>query len=357
MATINFATRQITAKVVYFGAPSAGTSTTVRWLHQALPNQDLSRLHSFGTEEDGEQVLYFEYVAGEAQPLGGMELRVQLYALPGGIEGPIHRGEILKGADMIVFVADARETTANVDALVGLEDTLAKGARQLDAVPVILQINHVDDEDARPREALEADLNPYGFPTVETVARSGRGIDEAHSLVVKGLVEDIRMGLAGDSSNVLLEALHDPDVERDDEVVQRHIAAIAQRRLQVEAERPDLQHLPSGEVIAVPYQPETLRGARPISVLDHTIDEDEVCISLALETAGGQAIRLEVRLENRPLSTGTAHTAGSSPSVRDYLDEGHLGARDLPPWLYGAIGVAGGTFLSVLLGYVAGLFD
>ncbi len=67
-------------------------------------------------------------------------------------------------------------------------------------MPVVLQINHIDDDNARPREDLEADLNPYGFPTAETVARSGRGIDEAHKLAVDRLVGDIRGGLAGASS-------------------------------------------------------------------------------------------------------------------------------------------------------------
>ncbi|MFT4625955.1 MAG: signal recognition particle receptor subunit beta [Myxococcota bacterium] len=355
MATINFATREIIAKVVYFGASRAGTTTAVRHLHQSLPSTP-SRLHTFGPSAS-EQILYFEYMPGELPRFGGFDVRVQVYALPGGVRRRIHREEVLGGTDAVVFVADARRsrTQANVDALVQLEDLLDALGVQLQRIPAVLVVNRVDHEDARSEVEVGLDLNTYNFPVLSTVAKDGRGVIDAQTAVMDRVSLQLRANLAGEASGVQLQAVHDADAERDDDVVQRHIAAIAQKSSEFEPVRPSFDDLPSGRIVTVPFRVAEIEGLRPIHLVDHRFEGEHLVLDLVFETSTGTTSRAEVVLDQRQRNRPEALTT----SVGHYLPDRNTAVdeRDLPGWAYGAIGILGGAIIGLLLGYVTGLIN
>ena len=382
MATINFATREISAKIVYIGATGAGCNTNVRRLYEHLEAKETSRLHKFGPDDTKERSWYFQYVPSGGPHVASFEMRYQVYSLPGGLELPAHREEVLGEVDALVFVADARadRAHANVDALLQLEQQLAGKGLELSAATVVLQVNHRDHENSLEVEAVASELNPFGFPVTEAVAIEGDGVVATHSEAVAALEARLRDHLGGNESQVTLTAVHEPKVPTDDDVVAGHVRAIEERsKAHATATIDDLterqiEHLPSGPEVEVPFQPREFVGSQPSRVLNVEVQRDEVHLDLVMERMGGGAARrLTVRLVNRPTDTPalartapvtTVEPAPEADRVFDYLPDAveltTPGPRpsdrdDLPPLAYGVIGVTGGVVIGALLSYLVGI--
>jgi signal recognition particle receptor subunit beta len=387
MATINFATREITSKIVYFGARGAGCNTNVSRLHALVSARRRGELHRVpGPDPEAEHAWSFHYLAQGPDPIEGFGLGWELWSLPGGIELAQRREDILRGADAVVFVADARpdRNEANVTSLLELEQMLGRLGQPLATATVVLQVNHTDAEGSRPLEDVTFDLNPYGFPVAVAVARDGSGLLETHDLMTRAVAERIADTLAGNPSPVLLSAFHDPDEDADH--VQRFLrdtqapALRAEESLPEQPEDPglsteELMALPEGPTVEVAFQPRDFLGSHPVRVLSAAVDHDRVWVDLVMERmSGGEARRLTVVLANRPTDTPPIQRAApASPvprpagdSVFDYLPEtGQMSRtqdsppapRDLPPVWYGVLGVGGGLLIGALSAVlVGGLF-
>ncbi|MCB9689685.1 MAG: GTPase domain-containing protein [Alphaproteobacteria bacterium] len=386
MATINFATREITAKIVYFGARGAGCNTNVARLHalvDARRRGELDRVTSSGGDGEGEHALSFDYLSPRAGPIEGFGMAWQVWSLPGGLDGEVRRDQILRGADAVVFVADARHdrNDANVDALLQLEEVLARMGQELSNTTVVLQVNHTDAEGARPQSDVIFDLNPYGFPVSEAVAADGAGIVETHTDVTEAVVGRIADVLSGQPSSVVLTAVHDPERNADTDL-RRHqeTSHPTPRRDDEPAEvaevwdEPEPYDLPEGPQIEVPFQPRDFAGYHPVQVLGAEVEGDRVWVELLMERmGGGEARRLSIALANRPTDTPPAaraspvtpepKAADEEPSVFHYLPESaeigpadEEGGTDLPGIWYGVLGVAGGLLIGILLSFLLGAF-
>src|SRR5690606_38274564 len=114
----------------------------------------------------------------------------------------------------------------NLESLLDLEGLLREDGVEMAAIPMVIQVNHTDDPNARPAEQVVFDLNPYGFPVIEAVASDALGVLEAHEQVASVTIHRIQDNLAGRDTAITLTALYDPRRESDDEVVSRHLAAI-----------------------------------------------------------------------------------------------------------------------------------
>jgi signal recognition particle receptor subunit beta len=389
MATINFATREITAKIVYFGASGAGSNTNVQRLYEVLDGDEKSKLHKFGPGDVVERSWYFDYVPGGQQEVNGFRLCYRIYSLPGGLQLEAHREEVIDESDALVFVSDARPTrnSTNLDSMLELETLLSATGLQLATLPVVLQVNHSDHADARPPEDVAYDLNPYGFPVVSSCARDGTGVLATHEEVTAVLVARIRDNLSGSDAAVSLTAVHQPERESDFEIIRKHIDAITAHspstppELVDDVTGPPLTDDPSllgGERIAVPFQHPAYVGCYPARVLAATVEGDTVRIDLAMQPMNPDEPprRLSVELENRPADTppllrrGPSEAQTAPPAegrVFDYLPESVAlekkidaldddGPRDLPGLWYGVLGTAGGVVIGGLLGYLFGLF-
>ncbi|MEQ1505140.1 MAG: hypothetical protein ABMB14_23095 [Myxococcota bacterium] len=326
MATINFATRELAAKIVYFGATSAGCNTNLERLHALIPGRSKSALHKFGPRESDERSMYFDYLSLDPAPIDGFAQVVRVYSLPGGIGLQAHRDEVMRAVDGIVFVADARgdRNAANVDALLGLETLLTALALDMSALPIVLQVNHTDSPEARPVADVVFDLNPFGFPAIPAIARQDHGVLETHGELLRGMTERIRNAVIGQTPGLRLTAIHDPVRRTDTDVIQAHVDTIQERAEitpqidDVAVELPDdvddAAGLPAGPTIEVPFQPRELVGSHPVRILAAEIDADHVRVELLMERMGGaESRRLTVLLANRPTDTLPKRAASAPP--------------------------------------------
>ena len=191
MVLFNYSTKELTAKVVYYGPGLCGKTTNLQWIHEKLPIKNKGKMLSLATEAD--RTLFFDFLPIELGSIRGMKTRIQLYTVPGQVFYNATRRMVLKGADCVVFVADSQEPMldANLDAVRNLRENLEANEIEADEIPTVLQYNKRDLPNALPIEILNEKLNPRGLPYFEAVAMKGIGVEEtlkgATTLVFRAL--------------------------------------------------------------------------------------------------------------------------------------------------------------------------
>src|SRR5688500_2003904 len=178
MVLFNYATREITAKVVYYGPGLCGKTTNLQFIYDMLPIGNKSKMLSLSTKTD--RTLFFDFLPLELGTIRGMRTKLQLYTVPGQVFYNSTRQLVLKGADGIVFVADSQASAleANLESWLNLEDNLRKQGIRMEETPVVLQYNKRDLPTALPVEELNAKLNPNKLPAFEAIATTGAGVEE-----------------------------------------------------------------------------------------------------------------------------------------------------------------------------------
>jgi signal recognition particle receptor subunit beta len=176
MVQINFATREVSCKIVYYGPGLCGKTTNLQQVHTKAPTELRGNLTSIATE--GDRTLFFDFMPMELGTVAGMRTKLQLYTVPGQVYYNATRKIVLEGVDGIVFVADSSPARrqANRDSWQNLKENLHEYGLDLRDVPVVLQFNKRDLPDALPTGELAADLNELGAPTFEAVAVTGDGV-------------------------------------------------------------------------------------------------------------------------------------------------------------------------------------
>ncbi len=191
MVLFNYSTKELTAKVVYYGPGLCGKTTNLQWIHEKLPIKNKGKMLSLATEAD--RTLFFDFLPIELGSIRGMKTRIQLYTVPGQVFYNATRRMVLKGADCVVFVADSQEPMldANLDAVQNLRENLEANEIDAEEIPTVLQYNKRDLPNALPIEILNEKLNPKGLPYFEAVAMKGIGVEEtlkgATTLVFRAL--------------------------------------------------------------------------------------------------------------------------------------------------------------------------
>jgi signal recognition particle receptor subunit beta len=191
MVLFNYSTKELTAKVVYYGPGLCGKTTNLQWIHEKLPIKNKGKMLSLATEAD--RTLFFDFLPIELGTIRGMKTRIQLYTVPGQVFYNATRRMVLKGADCVVFVADSQEPMldANLDALQNMKENLEANEIDAEEIPTVLQYNKRDLPNALPIEILNERLNPRGLPYYEAVAMRGIGVEEtlkgATTLVFRAL--------------------------------------------------------------------------------------------------------------------------------------------------------------------------
>jgi signal recognition particle receptor subunit beta len=191
MVLFNYSTKELTAKVVYYGPGLCGKTTNLQWIHEKLPIKNKGKMLSLATEAD--RTLFFDFLPIELGTIRGMKTRIQLYTVPGQVFYNATRRMVLKGADCVVFVADSQEPMldANLDALQNLKENLEANEIDAEEIPTVLQYNKRDLPNALPIEILNERMNPKGLPYYEAVAMKGIGVEEtlkgATTLVFRAL--------------------------------------------------------------------------------------------------------------------------------------------------------------------------
>ncbi len=212
MVLFNYSTKELTAKVVYYGAGLCGKTTNLQWIHEQLPIKNKGKMLSLATEAD--RTLFFDFLPIELGTIRGMKTRVQLYTVPGQVFYNATRRMVLKGADCVVFVADSQDAMldANADAMRNLRENLVANELDADNIPLVIQYNKRDLPNAAPIAELNRVLNARGVPFVEASARIGTGVEEtlkvATQLVFRLLAN--KYGNEGTASSRLSAATQRP---------------------------------------------------------------------------------------------------------------------------------------------------
>lgn len=191
MSFVNYAAREITLKIVYYGAGLSGKTTNVRQLHAGTAPERRGKMVELSTDE--ERTLMFDFAPLAIGEIHGYRLRTHVYSVPGQIFYQATRRLIVKGADAMVFVADSQSARmeANEIAVEHLEADLCEHFGDARSVPCVMQYNKRDVPEATPLAQLQRALNHHGWPEFEGVASLGIGVQTtaraAIKLAVRGL--------------------------------------------------------------------------------------------------------------------------------------------------------------------------
>lgn len=178
MASVNPLSRELVFKIVYYGPGLGGKTTTLEHLHRTAKPEHRGKLVSLATPVD--RTLYFDFLPVRLPPIRGMNVRLQLFTVPGQVYFNATRKLVLTGADGIVFVSDSQiaRADANLESLENLRENLAEQGRDLAEMPLIFQHNKRDLPDLLSIEQLDEMLNPFTAFSLATSARTGLGIYE-----------------------------------------------------------------------------------------------------------------------------------------------------------------------------------
>jgi len=194
MSFINYSSREINCKIVYYGPGLCGKTTNLQYIYQKTNPDAKGKLISLATET--ERTLFFDFLPLSLGEIRGFKTRFHLYTVPGQVFYDASRKLILKGVDGVVFVADSQieRMEANHESLQNLRDNLAEQGYDLDAIPFVMQYNIRDLPNASTPEQLRAELNPRGVPEFEAVAVSGKGVFDTLKATAKLVLTHLKRG-------------------------------------------------------------------------------------------------------------------------------------------------------------------
>jgi signal recognition particle receptor subunit beta len=160
MSMINYASREINCKIVFYGPGLGGKTTNLEHVYSKVQPDTRGKLISLATET--ERTLFFDFLPVDLGTIRGFKTRFHLYTVPGQVYYNASRKLILKGVDGIVFVADSQteRMEANMEAMQNLYDNMAEYSYDLTKMPFVVQYNKRDLPNAPPLRELQAALNP-----------------------------------------------------------------------------------------------------------------------------------------------------------------------------------------------------
>jgi signal recognition particle receptor subunit beta len=167
MSMINYAAREISCKIVYYGPGLGGKTTNLEHVYGRVQPNTRGKLISLATET--ERTLFFDFLPVDLGTIRGFKTRFHLYTVPGQVYYNASRKLILKSVDGIVFVADSQveRMEANQEAMQNLYENMQEYGYDLSTMPFVIQYNKRDLPNAAPLPDLQATLNP-GFEVFET---------------------------------------------------------------------------------------------------------------------------------------------------------------------------------------------
>ena len=191
MSMINYASREINCKIVYYGTGLGGKTTNLEYIYSRVNPDTKGKMISLATET--ERTLFFDFLPIDLGEVRGFKTRFHLYTVPGQVYYNASRRLILKGVDGIVFVADsqAARAEANIESMHNLYENLETYGYDLATLPFAIQYNKRDMTDILAPEELRAQINPMGVPDFEGIAIEGKGVFETLSCVSKLVVASL----------------------------------------------------------------------------------------------------------------------------------------------------------------------
>jgi len=197
MSFINYASREINCKIVYYGPGLCGKTTNLQHVYQQTAPEAKGKMISLATET--ERTLFFDFLPLALGEIRGFKTRFHLYTVPGQVFYDASRKLILKGVDGVVFVADSQEERldANIESMENLKVNLEEQGYQLEQLPFVIQYNKRDLPNVTPVAELRELLNPGNVLEYEACAQSGEGVFETLKAVAKLILLELKKGSGG----------------------------------------------------------------------------------------------------------------------------------------------------------------
>jgi signal recognition particle receptor subunit beta len=202
MVLFNHATREMTAKIVYYGPGLCGKTTNLMVIFDKLDPKSKGKMLSLATKTD--RTLFFDLLPVDIGKVGPFNLKIQLYTVPGQVFYNETRKLVLKGADSVVFVADSQPAMvdANRESFANLLDNMEENQIDANDTPIVIQFNKRDIPGVLPVEKLQEALGFEGYPYAEASAIKGEGVMETFKLVSKITAKHLFARLKGKSEPV-----------------------------------------------------------------------------------------------------------------------------------------------------------
>ena len=198
MSLVNYATREITCKIVYYGPGRSGKTTNLHYIYGQVPDDRKGKMVSLATQTD--RTLFFDFLPLDLGSISGFTTKFQLYTVPGQVYYQTTRKLVLQGSDGVVFVADsqARQLEENIESMQDLHANLGEQGIDVRTIPMVIQYNKQDlpKDLILPTDQLDDALNFRGVPSFAADALHGPGVFET----LRGISELVLKRLSAGSS-------------------------------------------------------------------------------------------------------------------------------------------------------------
>lgn len=195
MSFLNYSTREINFKIVYYGPGLSGKTTNIKTIYNKVKQESKGKLVSLATET--ERTLFFDFFPLDLGSVKGYKVKFHLYTVPGQIYYSSSRKLIMKGVDGVVFVADSQRERfeANFESLNDMLQNLKEYNIEFDTLPYVLQLNKRDLPNITPANELIAALRKRDEPVIEAMALKGEGVVETLKAISKLIMIDVKKKL------------------------------------------------------------------------------------------------------------------------------------------------------------------
>jgi signal recognition particle receptor subunit beta len=191
VSLINYSSREINCKIVYYGCGLCGKTTNIKHIYGKVAPEAKGKLISLATELD--RTLFFDFLPLDLGSIKGFKTRFHLYTVPGQVFYNASRKLILKGVDGVVFVGDSQveRLEANIESLGNLQENMTEYGLNIQTMPFVIQYNKRDLPNIASVEELRSQLNKWGVPDFEAVASQGFGVFETLKTVAKMVLKNL----------------------------------------------------------------------------------------------------------------------------------------------------------------------
>lgn len=195
MSFVNYHTKEINCKIVYYGPGLGGKTTNIQYVYQKTASKNKGEMITLNTEN--ERTLFFDFLPLDLGSIRGFKTRFHLYTVPGQVFYEASRKLILRGVDGVVFVADSQvdKMEANIESFEGLKKNLVEQGYDFNKIPIVLQWNKRDLPNIVSEEDMESKLNTNDFPSFSASAIKGEGVFETLKMISKLVLLNIKGGL------------------------------------------------------------------------------------------------------------------------------------------------------------------
>ena len=194
MSFINYSSKEINCKIVYYGPGLSGKTANLKYIYQTSSPNSRGRLIS--VTDDSSRTMFFDFLPMDIGDINGFRSRFHLYTIPGQVPYESSRRLLLKGVDGVVFVADSQRERleANKKSFAKLAEYLEDYGYSVDKIPLVFEYNKRDLSSAIPLEEISKALNPNAAPEFEAVATTGTGVYDVLKNITKLVLEELKGG-------------------------------------------------------------------------------------------------------------------------------------------------------------------